>query len=226
MSVASAPNLAKPPAVKTIAVMVPPAIAEPTTLGHAPDVEALARKLGIPRKTVVAQRCRFPDGTTFYPPRFRWSLLVKAVLEQFVPCFFPGGVVVHLRDSETPFLVHDSAYLAKLGVTLDAAARIPDLVVHDVKRNWLILIEAVTSAGPVDDKRLSALKQLFKGSTAGLVFVTAFETRKSMQAFLDQISWESEVWIAEAPEHLIHFNGERFLGPYPDAMPANHRFPA
>jgi hypothetical protein len=63
------------------------------------------------------------------------------------------------------------------------------------------------------------LKQLFKGSKAGLVFVTAFETRKTMQSFVSQISWESEVWISDAPDHLIHFNGERFLGPYADAMP-------
>lgn len=108
-----------------------------------------------------------------------------------------------------------------LGISLDAAAKMPDVVIHDVKRNWLVLIEAVTSAGPVDGKRRAELKQLFKNSAAGLVFVTAFETRKAMQAFLGQISWESEVWIAEAPEHLIHFNGSRFLGPYPDVMPQN-----
>jgi hypothetical protein len=147
--------------------------------------------------------------------------LIKAVVEHFAPIFTPGGVVVYLGDAETKFLHLDAPYLAKLGVALDAAAKMPDVVIHDVKRNWLILVEAVTSAGPVDGKRRSELKQLFKGSTAGLVFVTAFETRKAMQSFLGQISWESEVWIAEAPDHLIHFNGERFLGPYPDAMPRN-----
>ena len=64
------------------------------------------------------------------------------------------------------------------------------------------------------------LKQLFRKSSAGLIFVTAFETRRVMQSFVSQISWESEVWVAETPDHLIHFNGERFLGPYPDAMPS------
>ena len=84
------------------------------------------------------------------------------------------------------------------------------------KRNWLVLIEAVTSAGPVDGKRRKELKELFRGSKAGLVFVTAFSTREVMRSFLTQISWETEVWVAEAPEHLIHFNGEQFLGPYSD----------
>jgi hypothetical protein len=35
-----------------------------------------------------------------------------------------------------------------------------------------------------------------------------------MKEYLPAISWETEVWTAEAPDHLIHFNGERFLGPY------------
>ncbi len=162
-----------------------------------------------------------PDGRQLTLSAGGQNPLIKAVVEHFAPIFTPGGVVIYLGDTETKFLHLDTAYLAKLGITLDSAAKMPDVVIHDVKRNWLVLIEAVTSAGPVDGKRRSELKQLFKGSTAGLVFVTAFETRKAMQAFLGQISWESEVWIAEAPDHLIHFNGERFLGPYPDAMPKN-----
>lgn len=94
----------------------------------------------------------------------------------------------------------------------------PDVIIHDQKRNWLVLIEAVTSAGPVDGKRRAELKGLFSGCTAGLVFVTAFSSREVMRGFLQQISWETEVWIAEDAEHLIHFDGERFLGPYPDVV--------
>ncbi len=145
--------------------------------------------------------------------------LIKAIVEEFCPRFTPGAVVAYIGDAENKFLHLDAAYLATLGIQLAPAAKMPDVVAFDQQRNWLILIEAVTSAGPVDGKRRMELKKLFKSSRAGLVFVTAFETRKSMQSFVSQISWESEVWIAEAPDHLIHFNGERFLGPYADAMP-------
>jgi len=106
-----------------------------------------------------------------------------------------------------------------LGINLDSAAKAPDVIVHHLTKNWLLLIEAVASAGPVDGKRRKELKDLFAGCRAGLVFVTAFETRRVMQKFLAQIAWESEVWIAELPDHMIHFNGDLFLGPYPDAMP-------
>ena len=105
-----------------------------------------------------------------------------------------------------------------LGVVIDSAAKMPDVVVHDPKREWLVIGEAVTSAGVVDGKRRRELKDLFAGFRSGLVFVTAFETRDAMGRFLSQISWETEVWIAEDPDHVVHFNGERFLGPYPDTV--------
>jgi len=182
-------------------------------------VERLARSLGIPRRQVEAQRWRLPDGSGFYPPRYRWCLLMKAVVEKFCPTFAPGGVVLYIGDNENKFVHLETSGLTALGVTLHSAAKIPDVIVHDTAKNWLLLIEAVTSAGPVDGKRRKELRDLFAGCKAGLVFVTAFETRRTMQTFVSHIAWESEVWIAEDPDHMIHFNGERFLGPYPDVMP-------
>ena len=90
----------------------------------------------------------------------------------------------------------------------------PDVVIHHVEKDWLVLIEAVTSHGPVNPKRHNELKELFRESRIGLVFVTAFLTRRDMIKYLGEIAWETEVWVAETPTHMIHFNGERFLGPY------------
>lgn len=90
----------------------------------------------------------------------------------------------------------------------------PDLVIYYGGRGWLVLIEAVTSHGPVNPKRHRDLTILFKGARPGLIFVTAFLDRKAMVKYLGDISWETEVWVADAPGHLIHFNGERFLCPY------------
>jgi hypothetical protein len=98
---------------------------------------------------------------------------------------------------------------------IDRHGKMPDAVVHHAARGWLLLIEAVTSHGPVNPKRHFELKQLFAASTAPLVFVTAFLTRKAMAKYLNEISWETEVWCADSPTHMIHFNGERFLGPPP-----------
>ncbi len=153
-------------------------------------------------------------------PKGCWGHLVKAIIEVFCARWSPGAAVLGIRDTKRSLVRLNSKALAILGVTLDSGAKIPDVIVHHTANNWLLLIEAVTSARPVDDERRKELKDLFAGGKAGLVFVTAFENRRTMQTFVSHIAWESEVWIAEDPDHMIHFNGERFLGPYPDVMPA------
>ena len=174
----------------------------------------IARKRDLARVPVT-----LPDGSQVALSPGGQNPLIKAIIEQFCPGFTPGGVVLYIGDTEDKFVHLETGGLTALGVTLDSAARIPDVIVHHAAKNWLLLIEAVTSAGPVDGKRRKELKDLFAGCKAGLVFVTAFETRRTMQSFISHIAWESEVWIAEDPDHMIHFNGERFLGPYPDVMP-------
>jgi adenine-specific DNA-methyltransferase len=143
------------------------------------------------------------------------NILVEKLLKDFAPIFAPGGRVLYVGDTDTKFAHFDKAGLSKLGVELEEHGKMPDVIIHYTKKNWLLLIEAVTSHGPVNPKRHQELKALFAASKAGLVYVTAFLTRKDMVAHLGQISWETEVWVAESPSHMIHFNGERFLGPYP-----------
>ncbi len=108
----------------------------------------------------------------------------------------------------------DAPLLANLGINVDSHGKMPDVVFYDANRNWILLVEAVTSHGPVDGKRHAELAHLFAGARAGLVYVTAFPSRAVMTRYLGDIAWETEVWVAEAPSHLIHFDGERFLGPY------------
>lgn len=140
--------------------------------------------------------------------------LVKKIIEDFCPRFTPGGIVVYLGDTGQKQRHIETGYLDRLGVTIDEHGKMPDVVVHLKEKDWLVLIEAVTSHGPIGIKRHNELKALFGCASSGLVFVTAFLTRRAMAKYLAEIAWETEVWIAEAPSHIIHFNGERFLGPY------------
>ena len=176
--------------------------------------DEIARKRNLTRVPVT-----LPNGAKIALSPGGQNPLIKAIIERFCPAFAPGGIVIYIGDTENKFAHLVSDDLAALGVTLDAAAKMPDVIVHHTAKHWLLLIEAVISAGPVDGKRRKELKNLFRDSNAGLVFVTAFENRRTMQSFVSHIAWESEVWIAEDPDHKIHFNGERFLGPYPDVMP-------
>jgi len=143
------------------------------------------------------------------------SELIRAIVEDFAPRFAPGAVLVYAGDTGDKWGYFDAPLLAELGVDVDSHGKMPDVVLHYTERNWLLLCESVTSHGPVDGKRHAELAKLFAGSKAGLVYVTAFPNRAVMGRYLGEIAWETEVWVADAPSHLIHFNGVRFLGPYP-----------
>lgn len=143
------------------------------------------------------------------------SELIRAIIEDFAPRFAPGSLLVYAGDTGDKWGYFDAPLLASLGVDVDPHGKMPDVVLHYTEKNWLLLVESVTSHGPVDGKRHAELAKLFAGSNAGLVYVTAFPNRAIMGRYLGDIAWETEVWVADAPSHLIHFNGERFLGPYP-----------
>jgi hypothetical protein len=142
------------------------------------------------------------------------SELIRAIIEDFAPRFAPGSMLIYAGDTGDKWGYFDVTLLAELGVEVDSHGKMPDVVLHFTEKNWLLLVESVTSHGPVDGKRHAELAKLFAGSKAGLVYVTAFQNRAIMGRYLGEIAWETEVWVADAPSHLIHFNGMRFLGPY------------
>jgi len=142
------------------------------------------------------------------------NALTKRILDDFCALFTPGADVLYLGDTESKFAHFDRERLASLGVQIEEHGKMPDVVVYHATRGWLILFEAVTSHGPIDAKRQLELEELFIGAQAGLVFVTAFPDRKTFLQYANDVTWETEVWIADSPTHLIHFDGERFLGPY------------
>lgn len=142
------------------------------------------------------------------------SELIRDIVEGFGPRYAPGGELVYVGDTGDKHGFFDKDLLASLGMVLDNHGKLPDVVIYMRDKNWLLLIESVTSHGPVESKRQMELARLFKTCTAGLVYVSAFPDRKTFLKYLDVIAWESEVWIADAPTHMIHFNGSRFLGPY------------
>jgi len=122
--------------------------------------------------------------------------------------------LIYAGDTGDKWGYFDAVLLASLGVKVDSHGKMPDVVLYYEKRSWLLLIESVTSHGPVDGKRHAELAKLFSDAKAGLVYVTAFPNRTAMRRYLSEIAWETEVWLADTPSHLIHFNGECFLGPY------------
>jgi len=142
------------------------------------------------------------------------NYLVEKIIRQFVPKFVMSPRILYVGDAEKKFLHFDRAGFESINIEMNPHGKIPDVIVLDQKRNWLYLIEAVTSHGPISMKRKNELSKVFSTSSAGIVYVTCFPDKETMVRYLKEISWESEVWVANSPDHMIHFNGDRFLGPY------------
>lgn len=147
------------------------------------------------------------------------NLLQKAIIEQFGPRFAPGAVVLYVGDTARKHVILEQERLERLSVQITEHDKLPDVVMYTAKNNWLYLIEAVTTHGPMTPLRLRQLREMLDRTKAGLIYVTAFLNREDFRRFAGDIAWETEVWIAEDPDHLIHFDGHKFLGPYETLQP-------
>ena len=157
---------------------------------------------------------RMPSNEIEYINPGGQNKLIKAMVEEFCPRFIPGGRVLYIGDADNKTVHYDKDIFSSLGINLDMHGKMPDLVVYQEDKNWLFLMEAVTSHGPVNALRKKDLESLFIGSKVGIVYVSCFPNRQVLRSHLMDIAWETEVWLESDPTHMIHFNGSRFMGPY------------
>lgn len=148
---------------------------------------------------------------TFSPGKH--NELQKAIIEEFAPRFAPGAECLYVGDTVEKDLVFDEARLSQLGIEMTMHDKLPDIVLYSPDKNWLYFVESVTSVGPMTPSRVMQIRDMAANSRSGHIYVTAFSDLKTYKKFADQLAWDTEVWIAEMPDHMIHLNGDRFLGP-------------
>lgn len=139
--------------------------------------------------------------------------LQKAIIEEFAPRFAQNTEVIYVGDTTNKFLVLNQDRFKELKMEVFAHDKLPDVVLYDKDKNWLYFIEAVTSVGEITPKRIIEIEEITKDCNAGNIYITAFQDFKTYKKFANSIAWETEVWLAESPEHMIHLNGNRFMGP-------------
>ena len=139
--------------------------------------------------------------------------LQKAIIEEFAPRFAPNSECLYVGDTIEKDLVKNVEKLTELGFEITLHDKMPDVVLYCEDKDWLYFVESVTSVGPMDPKRILEITEMTKDVTAGKIFVTAFLDFKTYKRFSEELAWETEVWIAEMPDHMIHLNGDKFLGP-------------
>lgn len=141
------------------------------------------------------------------------SQLQKAIIEEFAPRFAQGCECLYVGDTTEKDLVKNVDALNSLGFEITLHDKMPDVVLYMPEKNWLYFIEAVTSVGPMEPKRIIEINELTANVNCGKIYVTAFLDFATYKKFSPSLAWETEVWIAEMPDHMIHLNGDRFLGP-------------
>ena len=148
---------------------------------------------------------------TFSPGKH--NELQKAIIEEFAPRFAPNCECLYVGDTIEKDLVKNEDKLRALGFVITLHDKMPDVVLYAEDKNWLYFIESVTSVGPMEPKRVKEIEEMTEGVSAGKIFVTAFLDFKTFKKFSDTLAWETEAWIADMPDHMIHLNGDKFLGP-------------
>lgn len=148
---------------------------------------------------------------TFSPGKH--NELQKAIIEEFAPRFAPHSECLYVGDTIQKDLVKNVDKLRELGFGITLHDKMPDVVLYSEEKHWLYFVESVTSVGPMEPKRIREIEEMTKGVTAGKIYVTAFLDFKTFKKFSDTLAWETEAWIANMPDHMIHMNGDKFLGP-------------
>ena len=153
------------------------------------------------------------DGTILHLSPGKHNEVQANIVEVFAPRFAPGSTLLYLGDTAKKDLHIDAEKMAEVGIPMTEHDKLPDVILLDTAKDWLFLIEAVTSHGPVSPKRVHELEEMLINCKLGKIYVTAFPDFSEFRKHINNVAWETEVWIAENPDHMIHYNGEKFFGP-------------
>ena len=157
---------------------------------------------------------KVPGGTFISLSPGQHNELQVRIVEEFRLRFCPGTEVLYVGDTARKMLFVKEEALKRLGVPITQHDKLPDVVLYDQKKHHLILLEAVTAHGPMSPKRQVELEKTLKDCKAQRIYVSAFPDLREFKRHIDNIAWETEVWIADHPDHMIHFNGPKFFTAY------------
>lgn len=153
-----------------------------------------------------------PNGKKIELSPGKHNTLQSLIISNFASRFLKKPIVLYLGDTAKKYLYIEQSFFREINIKISEHNKLPDVIILDKDNSWLFLIESVTSHGPMNPKRIFELEKMFKNSTYGIVYVSAFQDFTEFKKHSKNIAWETEVWIADFPDHMIHYNGDKFLG--------------
>lgn len=172
--------------------------------------ERLAQTRNIPMINV-----KMPDGKEFQLKDGEHNLIQQQVITEFLPRFGYGATLLYCGDSDNKYgVVNEKEKLAELGIKDLSQGKLPDIVAYSAEKDWIYLIEAYHTSNPITAERKYELEQMMGECADKCIYITAFESNDAFRNCKEDLAWETEVWIVTNPDHMIHRNGFRFIGPY------------
>ncbi|MBQ9717384.1 MAG: restriction endonuclease [Clostridia bacterium] len=153
------------------------------------------------------------NGIDFSFSPGKHNLLQKAIIEEFAPRFAQESECLYVGDTVEKDLFKNTVKMRELGFDITLHDKMPDVVLYCESKRWLYFIEAVTSVGPMEPRRIMEIEEMTSSVSVGKIYVTAFPDFKTFKKFSETLAWETEIWNANLPDHMIHLNGDKFLGP-------------
>jgi len=184
----------------------------PTKLNEFQQNHESLIKLYAAKRTLLKMPVQINENYLTFSPG-KHNELQKAIIEEFAPRFAANSTCLYVGDTIEKDLVKNVDELNNLGFEITLHDKMPDVVLYSKAKNWLYFIEAVTSVGPMEPKRIKEIEEMTANVKAGKIYITAFLDFKTFKKFSSSLAWDTEVWIANMPDHMIHLNGDRFLGP-------------
>lgn len=172
--------------------------------------ERLAQTRNIPMINV-----KMPDGKEFQLKDGEHNLIQQQVITEFLPRFGYGTTLLYCGDSDNKYgVINEKEKLAELGIKDLSQGKLPDIVAYSAEKDWIYLIEAYHTSNPITAERKYELEQMMGECADKCIYITAFESNDAFRNCKEDLAWETEVWIVTNPDHMIHRNGFRFIGPY------------
>jgi hypothetical protein len=168
------------------------------------------------RKKKYLISVNLPDGAHVSLSPGKHNELQAKIIKTFLPRFCPDAKVLYVGDAARKLLYKDEELLEELKIPITKHDKLPDVVLYEPQKRHLFLIETVTAHGPLSPKRQIELEETLKDCEVKRIYMSAFPDFREFKRHIDNVAWETEVWIENNPDHMIHFNGPKFFTVYSD----------
>ena len=156
----------------------------------------------------IGMPLRLTSGVPFAftaPGWGRHNSLIVDTIELFGPRYAPNSFIIFLQDTLNNIAIYEQSWLAPLGLSITAWTQLPDILLYHETARMLFFLELVTLHGPISQKRKLELEELCRESNLSRTYISVFFSRDDFRPYATHIAWDTMIWLAQIPDHVIYY---------------------